>query len=301
MNSKDPTEAIRACYSTWGCNYYDDYYTDKALYPPVHQDIIRRELQRHGSKTLLDAGCGPASILRGLVDLGMDLYGFDLTAEMISECKKVMSGHGFATDHFWSGNVTRKDDFRPPATKGKIFDAAICFGVLPHIQREMDIVVFENLRESVRPGGLVMVEARNILFALFTLNRYSFEFFESELLPLEAMKNAAGGEASNAVLKGLQGCFHMDLPPVRKGKKQEPGYDEVLSRMHNPLATRDRFSAAGFENVRILFYHFHAFPPVFEGIAPKAFRELSLGMESNPEDWRGYFMASAFILVGTRA
>ena len=34
-----------------------------------------------------------------------------------------------------------------------------------------------NLRDAVRPGGLVAVEARNQLFALFTLNRYSRDLF----------------------------------------------------------------------------------------------------------------------------
>ena len=91
----------------------------------------------------------------------------------------------------------------------------------------------------------------------------------------------------------------MDLPPVRGGKSGEPGYDEVLSRTHNPLSLRDQFASAGFENVRLLFYHYHCLPPMFERNDPKLFRKLSIGME-NPLDWRGHFMASAFIIAGTR-
>ena len=90
----------------------------------------------------------------------------------------------------------------------------------------------------------------------------------------------------------------MDLPPIREGKKDEPGYDQVLSRTHNPFEVCDQFVEAGFRNVRTLFYHFHILPPMFEKQAPDVFRQLSLEMEQNPADWRGYFMASAFLTIG---
>ena len=70
---KNPEKAIRHCYSTWGKSYYDDYYSEKASYPPIHKDLIRKELKLSGAKTLLDAGCGPGSILRDLTDLEMEL------------------------------------------------------------------------------------------------------------------------------------------------------------------------------------------------------------------------------------
>ena len=141
----DPEEAIRHCYSTWGQSYYEDYYSDKAAYPPVHQDIIRNELKRNGTKTLLEAGCGPASILRDLTELEMDLFGFDLTPEMVQECKKVMSGLGYDPDQFWEGSVTQPEDFRGPTSAPAEFDASICIGVLPHIPSDQDNRVFANL------------------------------------------------------------------------------------------------------------------------------------------------------------
>lgn len=91
----------------------------------------------------------------------------------------------------------------------------------------------------------------------------------------------------------------MDLPPVRTGKGGEPGYDEVVSRTHNPFVLRRQIEAAGFEDVRVLFYHYHALPPMFEATMPAFFREMSLAIE-DPEDWRGHFMASAFIVAARR-
>jgi hypothetical protein len=92
----------------------------------------------------------------------------------------------------------------------------------------------------------------------------------------------------------------MDLPPIRTGKEGEPGYDQVLSRTHNPLLLSQQFANTGFKNVRTLFYHFHCLPPMLQSRFPDFFRAESLAQE-NPEDWRGYFMASAFLIAGERA
>ena len=288
---------VRHCYSTWGSDYYDDYYSDKAAYPPIHRELIRSELRKHAPKTLLDAGCGPASILRDLTDLDVDLFGFDLTPEMIVECKRVMKSLGHHPDSFWEGSVTRLPDFRGPASCPKEYDASICIGVLPHVPVGQDELVFANLRASLRKGGLAIVEARNELFSLFPLNRYSHDFFLQRLLPRE-LHDEAPADVLEPVIESLQARFRTDLPPIRKGKEDEPGYDEVLSRTHNPFELRRQFEQAGFKDVRVLFYHFHALPPMFEQEMPDTFRKLSLAMEANPEDWRGHFMASAFLLAG---
>jgi SAM-dependent methyltransferase len=290
--------AVRHCYSTWGESYYDDYYSNKATYPPVHRAIIRRELEAHGAGSLLDAGCGPASILRHLIDLDLELFGFDLTPEMIAECKKVMVNLGVAESNFWEGSVTNLNDFQGALDPPKKFDATVCVGVLPHIPAEHDETVFKNIRASVRNGGLAIVQARNELFSLFTLNRYSSDFFETRLLRKSELQAEIGMEPTLKILNVMKEQFRMDLPPIRKGKNDEPGYDEVLSRTHNPFEVREQFTKAGFRNVKTLFCHYHALPPMLGQSAPEAFKKLSLAMESNPTDWRGHFMASEFLITG---
>jgi hypothetical protein len=145
--------------------------------------------------------------------------------------------------------------------------------------------VIANLRDAVRDDGLVVVEARNQLFSLFTLNRYTYEFFRDELLRTE----------DESVLAPLRERFRMDLPPIRRGHADEPGYDEVLSRTHNPFELRALFEAAGFASVQTLFYHYHALPPQLE---PSVAASLEL---EDPFDWRGHFLASAFLVAGRRA
>lgn len=300
MSERDYEASVKRCYSTWGGTYYDEYYGPDAPYPPVHRDLIEHLIAEAGAQTLLDAGCGPASFLREISDRGIDLYGFDLTPEMVTEAKRVMAARGHDPSRFWEGSVTDPASYRPPGVELQ-YDAAICVGVLPHVPAEADAVVIENLRDSLRPGGLAVIEARNELFALFTANRYTYLTIVEQLIRVDSLQIADGEEEGvRRALDELQQHFRMDLPPVRKGKEDEPGYDEVLSRTHNPLVLREQVSRAGFTDVRVLFYHYHALPPLLAAHAPRTFREQSLAME-DPNDWRGHFMASAFLLAGTRA
>jgi SAM-dependent methyltransferase len=295
----DAEAAVAKCYASWADSYYRDYYESGSAYPPVHQALVRQVLDTAGARCVLDAGCGPASMLRNLGAPGRALYGFDLTPEMVAEARRVLTDLGAPASHLWQGSATDPAAYRAPADGPSAYDAAICIGVLPHVPEAQDSRVIGNLRDAVAPGGLIVLEARNQLFALFSLNRYSHEFFLRELIRDDELRAAAKDKALDRALDGLRDRFRLDLPPLRKGKAGEPGYDEVLSRTHNPLVLRDQFGAAGLVDIRTLFYHYHCLPPMLEAAAPALFRRHSLAME-DPGDWRGYFMASAFLMVGRR-
>ncbi len=291
---------VAHCYSTWGKTYFKDYYQSRNAYPPVHVSLVESELKSHGAENVLDAGCGPASMLRLLRFLRAERYGFDLTPEMVKEAKRVLGRQGVDPSQIWEGSVLDSASYKLPVSKkSKFFDAAVCFGVLPHIAEKNDPAVFANLRRAVCKGGVVLVEARNELFSLFTSNRYTYEFITGKLADTKSLRGASASEkkALRKALDEYRKLFRMDLPPVRKGKAGEPGYDEVLSRVHNPFVAQRQFEEAGFRDVRVLFYHYHCLPPMMEAAAPRFYRRRSLAME-NPEDWRGHFMASAFVLSG---
>jgi SAM-dependent methyltransferase len=293
---------VKNCYSTWGESYYADYYGPNAPYPPVHLNLVRRLVDEALPAQLLDAGCGPASMLRHLAAPGRAVFGFDLTPEMTAEARRVMAGLGVPPDHIWDGSVLEPRDYVAPGKNKAPFDCVLCCGVLPHVPQAQDIVVIDNIRDALRPGGTAIVEARNELFSLFTLNRYSHQFFLERLVPLQELRSAAGAERAglDQAVQQLESMFRTDLPPIRKGKADEPGYDEVLSRAHNPLLLRQQFEAAGLVDIRLLYYHFHCLPPLLASHAPQLFRAASVAMEANPEDWRGLFMASAFFVVAKR-
>ncbi len=300
MTIQEIEASVKHCYSTWSESYYDDYYASETAYPPVHRDLLKRLLREANVRNVLDAGCGPVSFLRDMTDTDIELFGFDLTSEMVTEGKRIFQTFGLPPNRIWEGSVLDPAAFRSPVNQpADGFDATITSGVLPHIPEESDVTVIENLRDSVKPGGLVVAEARNELFALFTLNRYSYQFMRDRLIQadrLQAEDNGQSGTLSKA-LDEFQDRFRMDVPPIRHGKEDEPGYDEVLSRTHNPFVLKQQFIDAGLRDVAVLFYHIHCLPPMFEAAMPSFFRKQSVAME-DPHDWRGHFMASAFFVTG---
>jgi SAM-dependent methyltransferase len=301
MSERFNFEFVKRCYSTWGETYFDDYY-GKSAYPQRHVDIVRGLIRDSRARRVLDAGCGPASMLRLLTDLDVELFGFDLTPEMIVSGRKVFGDLKLDPSRLWEGNVVEPKDFRWPKDPKVTFDVILCSGVFPHIPAELDKIVIKNLHDAVEPGGLVVAELRNEFFALFTMNRYSRNFMFERLIDAKALRAAAGDEREGLerAISQIEGMYRTDLPPIRKGKADEPGYDEVLSRLHNPLEVQASFRAAGFTDVEPLYYHFHAMPPMVAEHAPNLFRTRSLEMDANPRDWRGLFMASAFVIAARR-
>lgn len=304
MDNSSLEHSIRHCYSTWSERYYSDYYQSETAYPPVHTNIVRELIQKSDTQRILDAGCGPASMLRDLDIPGLQRFGFDLTPEMVVEARRILALQQVPENHIWEGSVLDESAFYMPDSSTSIgFDAAICFGVLPHIPAAYDVNVLANLAKAVRPGGWVACEARNQLFALFTLNRYSRDLFRDHLINVDKLKelrqNPTEELALNQALEQLDQHFRIDLPPIRRGYDAEPGYDEVLSRTHNPFVLADDARKAGLDDVQCLFYHYHVLPPMLGSLVPDLFRRESIAME-DPSDWRGYFMASAFIVLGKR-
>ena len=294
---KNYEKKVARCYSTWGKSYYGDYYSKRSPYPPVHLALIRNIIKKHRPKNLIDAGCGPASMLRNLAGLSAGLYGFDLTPEMVEEAKQVFLKMNLNPDRIWQGSVLDRHAFGGGHKKSR-YDALLSWGVMPHLKEKDEKRVILNFKSALRPDGIACVEARNELFALFTMNRHSKDLFWDRLMAGEKLLQSARHQRKNLMKAAHEfwSHFRMDLPPIRRGKKAEPGYDEVLSRLHNPFELRQKFLACGFHEADVKFYHFHAMPPMMGASVPKLFLKESLKIE-NPDDWRGYFMASAFVIV----
>jgi len=301
LNDEQSERAISACYATWADNYYDDYYSAAAPYPPVHADLVREALIEGGVTTLLDIGCGPASFLRHIADTDIVWHGFDLTPEMVEESRKVIAGMDRADSQVWVGSVLDDHSFHAPGESSK-FDGAVMIGVLPHVPEGQDEAVLQRMCASVTPGGVLVAEARNALFGLFTLNRPSFAFITNDLFDWVSLESKAAPSealALESVRFALAAHFRMDLPPIRPGKQGEQGYDEVLARMHVPFELAETAQRAGWVDVELRYAHFHALPPMYEKVVPAAFLAASLAME-NPRDWRGMVMASTVTVVGRR-
>ena len=287
MSIQDGKEKAREYYNQEAPEYIKQYQDNYEPYPAnlIRINFIADRLKLNNVKTILDAGCGTCGPMIRLLKEGFDVNGFDFSQDMVDKGKEELTKEGIYT-----GRIQQADLEKDLSIFDEEFDAAIALGVFPHIVDEK--LALSNMRSVLNPGGRVFIEFRNELFSTYTFNKHSCNFFLNKLVGLGCLK--------------LQEDIHNDITDffsmasfASQEDKQKDGkisYSNILAKFHNPLTiSEELFKPCGFNVIKTHFYHYHALPPFFQNKYPKLFRELSLKMEKT-DDWRGHFMASAFVI-----
>lgn len=285
MNGKKGKQKARDYYDQEARDYIKQYQEGYELYPAnlIRINFIIERLKKNNVKTILDAGCGTCGPMIKLLKEGFHVKGFDSSKEMVEQGKRELEKACYGSELIYLADLEDGPSF--PTEK---FDAILALGVFPHIVDEKKALF--NMGKLLNPKGLVFIEFRNDLFAAYTLNKYSLDFFLNRVIDLNSIPQEIHDEVID---------FYSERLKVDKPTKKECGkiaYTDILAKFHNPLSIGNGlFEPCNFSIVDIHFYHYHALPPIFENKYPKLFRELSLKME-RPNDWRGYLMASAYVI-----
>ena len=221
-----------------------------------------------------------------LLKEGFTTKGFDFAPKMVDAGRIELEKAGYDPNLLFVGDLEDASTF--PQEQ---FDAVIALGVFPHIVDDQKAL--SNIYASLKPGGVAIIEFRNDLFAAFTLNSYSFNFYLKNLLQLDSFPSETAEDIEKFYRERLL------MEPKAQGNDGKIAYTEILAKFHNPLQAKELFEPIGFSVDQLLFYHYHAFPPFFQKKYPELFHERSLRLE-NPKDWRGYLMASAYLVEAKR-
>lgn len=253
-------------------------------YPANHFAFrqVLNVLHEQGAERMVEIGVGQGRAIPIYTAAGIDLFGVDNNSEMVDISAKVVADMGLPADRISWGDIEDSVSLSRVRRQGP-FDALLAMGVLPHVDHEK--VALENMRHLIKPGGSVFVECRNKLFSLVTFNRFTYEFIMDDLLA------GVSGEVKNAAGEFLKTRVDVEIPPKPAGHE---------AKYHNPLDVHVVFEAAGFVDVRIRPFHYHAAMPRFEKELGAAFRAESIALENEPSDWRGLFLCSAFVVEATR-
>jgi len=285
MNLKTEKENVLKYYDQESQDYNLMYKEGYQNYPAnlIRLNMVTELLKKKKVKTILDIGCGTCIPMIRFLNEGFHVKGFDFSKKMIEHGKKELEKAGHDPDLIFYADLEKNKNL--PDEK---FDAILALGVFPHILDENKAL--SNMRERLKDQGLVFIEFRNDLFAAYTLNKYSLDFFLNRVIDISSLPN----NTSEDVKEFYQERLKVDKPLMKE--KNKLFYNDVLAKFRNPLSIEEElFKPNGFEVVNLHFYHYHSLPPVFENKYPDLFRDLSLKMEK-PNDWRGYLMASAYVV-----
>jgi len=256
---------------------WNTYYDDKEGNPYKHNLVILKSiLQNYDStNTLLDLGCGTGIPLLEFLKMGFSAQGCDFVDKSIDLTKQRLKEHDF------DDNLVFSLDIEDSSTlSSQKFDIITSVGLFPHIIDDKQAL--QNTKSMLNDDGIVLIQYRNDLFNLFTLNAYSEDFFKRlidfDTLPDIFKKSLDDFYAQNLSTAAINSQFGL------------------ISKFHNPLNIENElYKPMGFEIKNIHFFHYHRLPPIFQTYDNKLFRKLSDDIE-DPSDWRGHFLASSFIV-----
>lgn len=297
MNHK----SVSAHYDASAAGYHLQY--QKELLSDVSRDypanyfrlqLVLNSCVEKNAKRIIEVGVGEGTPLLTMAKAGMEVAGFDISAEMVKKSKTTLSSNGLNPDNIIWGDIQDPLSYASLVGNGQ-YDALLAMGVMPHIRNDAESLT--NMKALVKPGGSVFIEFRNKLFSLFTFNRYTYEFILDDLLA------GVSPEIKNLVAADLKKRLQMDKPSARIQHDEDhaaPGYDAILSKFHNPFEVADLFRKSGFCDVKFLWYHYHPAMPYLSEANQALFRDEALKLEHDSISWRGFFLCSAFVIEAVK-
>ena len=285
MKKKQAFEYFGEVAESYGNEYYQNY--DQLGYYPANfyrLEIIKEKLKQIKPEKILDIGCGTGDPMKILIKEGFNVHGFDFSQEMVSKAKDNLSLDQIDTDRVWSDNMENITHlkFEYPCT--------IALGAL-YYASDFDTALNEMIRATEK-GGDLLFSLRNSLFSMFTLNQYSLEFYLQNLIQKDLLDDSLMEESLEILIDKL----------ANESDKKNKDFSyknidqlNVHNTFHNPLEIGSQIKSYGLELESIDFYHYHASLPIMEKVNPSKFYEASSKMEDS-SDWRGHFMASAFVV-----
>ncbi|MBW2149972.1 MAG: class I SAM-dependent methyltransferase [Deltaproteobacteria bacterium] len=137
-------------------------------------DAVRRALRCvEPCGSILDLPCGTGRLILPLVQTGLDVWGTDISEQMLAEAKRKLesSGHGHLVDHLGCHDAENL-----PYPDGK-FEGVISLRFMAHLPPEVrQLVLFEMKRVARR----WLIVAFNISDPLFVLKRTMRRLFKRQ-------------------------------------------------------------------------------------------------------------------------
>lgn len=289
--------SVSSHYDGSAASYYEQFDPERIWtneeYPANYfrLQLVQRLLADAGVTSLYELGVGDATPLSTIGSTGIRVAGHDISPEMVKFARANMESQGLdpalisLLDAQDGGAIAAERELRGE------FDAVMALGVIPHVSDDNAFVA--AMDTFVRPGGRLILQFRNSMFSMFTFNRLTREFILDELL-------VNVPEAIRAVVSAdLDARLAVDKPPLRT-RPTGDGYDEILSRFHNPFELAQVVEQHGFSGIKYHWYNYHpAYPMLADQIDARAYRQAQVALE-HEGTWRGMFLCSAGIIEAVK-
>lgn len=224
----------------------------------VIKSLIPKELYAP-EKNIFDFGCGDAVYFSDFLKAKANITGIDITQEMIDLAKKRLSSEGYEP------NIVQKNDVNFLKTiESSSLDAVLSFNVLAYLSDEEEEFFYNEVMRILKSDGYLIVTHSNELFDLFSLNKYTVEFFKKYLTE----------ENINDLLV----------------KNNQPENIVAFNVRENPLSYKYKLQKYNLKEIKQEFINLHKAPPVL--LTNKDYPDTLNIKES--EKWKLMFTCSTY-------
>lgn len=185
---------------------------------------------------ILDFGCGDAIMFPPFLNKGVNIFGIDISENIIELGKQRLQNLNYDPEILAQGNIESLKEINSDS-----LDALMCFNTLAYFTDEEEKQFYKEANRIIKKNGFLAVSHSNELFDLYSLNRYTVEFFTKNLI-----KDKCGREDIEKLL-------------------QFPGEPENYTTYNvreNPLVYRHKLLDYGFTEVNQLFSNLYDLPPL---------------------------------------
>ena len=142
----DATKATRHSYDEIAAAYVERIFTELAG-KPLDRHLLNRFVEEvKGRGPIADLGCGPGHVARYLHDRGADVFGVDLSPEMIRQARQLSPGLDF-----------RVGDLRSLDIPEGSLAGIVAFYSLIHVDAAEIVSTLREFRRVLAPEGLLLV------------------------------------------------------------------------------------------------------------------------------------------------
>ena len=160
---------------------------------PLDRELLTRfAAESKGRGTICDMGCGPGHVARFLKDSGANVFGLDLSPQMIAAAQRLCPDIEFR-----AGNMLALD------LHDNSLAGITAFYAIVNIPWESLSVVFGEMFRVLHPGGMLLLAFHIGDQVLRPQELWgqpiAMEFYHLPLLPIEALLSKAGFEIAEIV------------------------------------------------------------------------------------------------------
>ena len=263
----------------------------------------------HTRGRLVDLGCGGGDLCAHAAQLGFDATGIDVAEGMIEQARQRVAVVTNGSESDATGTVSlRVGDALRNDLPAASFDAVTAIGLIEYLPGDQPL--FAEAQRLLKPGGVLVVSARNRVFNLQSLNEYTTTELErgsaGELVawlrgeePPEVDVQVLRAFASRIAEIGreIEAVLAADLSETVDLSRDQPVPFGQVRRQHSPEELASAADEVGLTTPTFVGVHPHPLPPALERQAPRLFNRLASAFEAFEQTPMSLRWSSALIAV----